>query len=147
RAVERGDPGRAYEQVARTAACLPAEELRADLAVVRRERPLAAETVRGEPVAQEDLACLGRRDRPVVDAPLAVDREPEQRQHLARRDDAAPLVPLGLAVLAADEMRRDARDPARVDLRRGAEVHAVGRDALGRDDPPRPPARERAARE
>ena len=153
RVVERRDAWLADEQVTLAQPRFPVEHLRAQRAVVHEEFRLAIargrrrQRVGGKRIGDEHLARLDGRHASVVDAPLAAERETEQRDDLARRDLAALRIPERIVILELHEMRRDAQRPARIHLRDRAQILALGRDPLGRNEPARPLLPERRARE
>ena len=148
--VEPGDAGFADVEIAFAQPRLGLEHGAQNLAVAREKRRLVgleAHLIGRERLGNEQPPRLFRLDAAVVDAPLAGERQAEQRHDFARRHLAAFRIPLRIVVDEPHEMRRDAQRPARVDLRHGAQVLALRRDALGGHEPARPLLGERRAGE
>ena len=149
RVVELGDACLADEEISFAQARFPVEHVRPQRPVPCKEKwghsgfrrtrtigwgawgreirnvPISAgrgQRVGGERVGDEDLARLDGRHASVVDAPLAAERETEQRDDFARRDLAALRIPERIVIFELHEMRRDAQDPARIHLRDRAQI-------------------------
>ena len=110
-------------------------------AVVRRPVPL------DQGVAQEQLPCVLRVDASVADQASADEREPVEGDRLVGHGLGPLGRPVGLAVGAPHQVRRQLLGPLGLDAGDGAGEQPGGLHQLGGHDPLRRPAGQRGPRE
>ena len=88
-----------------------------------------------QPLTDENLARLGRRQRAVMDAPLGVDHDAVERRALPAGDLHGLLFPVRVEVLALDEVSAHFLDPAILDAGDAAAEQSRRLGDLGRHDP------------
>ena len=76
-----------------------------------------------------------RIDRPQRDAPPRHDRQAVQSDPLMNHGRSAPVVPPGVVVRVADQVRGDRLDPGGIDPSHHTAIPARGLDELGSHDP------------
>ncbi|MQM36936.1 hypothetical protein KBTX_00925 [wastewater metagenome] len=117
------------------------------LAVVGQARGMAVEAAADQGLVDEHPPRGGGVHAGEVDLAAAGKRQAVEGDILVARHPPAALLPEGLVVLAADEVRGDGLDPLRTHLRDGAREHPRRLHQLGGDDPFGPPPCEPGARE
>ena len=135
RVVERVDELVVYQHVLPTRLVLEFFDLRDQLAVRVDERQLGLPFARHQRLANEDLARGSRIDVAEVHALVAVDDDAVERRAFERDHLGGLLLPVRFEQLRLDHMRRDARQPLRLDRGDAAAEQARRLDQLGRDDP------------
>ncbi len=99
-----------------------------------------------ERLADEDFSGARGVERTVVHAPLLVNQQAVERRALEGHHLRRPLFPMRIAVRFFQQVRADALEPCRLDVRDRAREQPRGLDQFGRHDPAPGLLQQRGAR-